>query len=182
MLTIGGNDDKIKLTENGGILMKKYVFYFTAQLLSIISLIGYMMVGNYLFELNPTGETFDVFDGMLELTPYVYVEPFTGVIGVLIQSAGIFLFCVCFGILAKYCKMNLNNHAKHISFTIYAIVYIIGAFFLFTNNFAMLNLGDRFAIKEIWANALNFAICFSACVFGFCSMYYFKNENNHLIY
>lgn len=162
--------------------MKKYVFYFVAQFLSILSLIGYYMVGDFIFELKPTGETFDVYNGIVELTPYVYVEPITALCGVFVQALGIFLFSVCFGILAKYCKLNLNHDAKVISFGLFACCYISAATYLFVNNFVVLNLGDNFAIKEMWANAIAFLMCFTACVWGFTAMYYFKNNKNHLIY
>lgn len=162
--------------------MKKYVLYFSAQILSLISLLGYYVMGNYVFELYPSGVIFDVHNGLREITPYIYVEPITGMLGVFIQAAGLFLYCVCFGILAKFCKTNLNLVAKRISFTAFAIAYIAALFFLFTNNFAMLNVFDAYAIKEIWANAINFLICVASSVFGFSSMYFFKNSKNHLIY
>ncbi|MBQ7755738.1 MAG: hypothetical protein IJ031_08665 [Oscillospiraceae bacterium] len=163
-------------------MVRKYFFYFIAQLLSVLSLIGYYLVGNFIFEMSPTGETFDVYNGIVELTPYVYVKPAIALFGVLIQALGIFLFSVCFGILAKYCKFNLNHNAKVVSFGIFACCYIAAATYLFTNNFVVLNIGDSFAMKEMWANALAFLMCFGACVWGFCAMYYFKNNNNHLIY
>lgn len=162
--------------------MRKYFLYFLIQIITVVSLLGYFMVGNYIFEMCPTGETFDVYDSVVELTPYVYVEPVTALCGVLIQSVGIFLFCVCFGILAKYCKLNLNSTVKRISFTLFALEFIAGAIYLFSNNFVVLGFGDKFAMKELWANAVGFIMCFSGCVFGFCAMYYFKNSNNHLIY
>lgn len=162
--------------------MRKYFLYFLAQILSVLSLAGYYLVGNFIFEMKPTGETFDVYNGIVELTPYVYVEPLYGLLGVLVQTVGIFLFCVCFGILAKYCKLNLNHNAKVISFGIFALCYILAALYLFANNFVFFRIGDNFAMKEVWANALAFLMCFGACVFGFCAMYYFKNNNNHLIY
>lgn len=162
--------------------MKKYILYWSAMLLSLVSLIGYLMVGNYLFRMSPTGETFDVYDGDLKLTPYIYVEPLPGILGVMIQSAGVFLYGVCFGILAKYCKLNLSLKTKYFSVVIFALCYVSACVSLFLNNFTILGLGGSYAVKAIWANAFNFLVCISASIFGFCAMYYFKNKDNHLIY
>lgn len=165
----------------GSIDVKKYIIYFCLQILSVASLIGFFAVGNYLFELYPTGETNDALNAAQEIY-YVYVDPYTGVLGVFVQALGYFLFCLCFGIMAKYCKTDLSIRAKHVSFTLFGIFYILAGTFLFTNNFAMMNFGDSFAIKEIWANALNFFVCVSASILGFCVMYHFKNKDNHLLY
>lgn len=162
--------------------MKKYVFYWSALALSVLSLLGYFLVGNYVFELKPTGEIFDVYGGAISVTPYIYVDPLFGILGVTIQAAGVFLFCTCFGILAKYCKINLSKAAKYVSVSVFAICYIAACSFLFVNNFALVAFGDSYAIKEIWANAVSFLICVSAAIFGFCMMYHFKNEDNHKIY
>lgn len=164
------------------IAVKKYIFYWCTLILSVFSLAGYLMVGNFIFEMRPTGETFDVYEGTLSLTPYIYVDPWTGVLGVAIQAVGVFLFCVCFGILAGYCKKKLSHATKYLSVTLFAVCYILSCTYLFVNNFAILNFGDVHAVKEIWANAVNFLVCVSAAIFGFCAMYYFKNKDNHLIY
>lgn len=162
--------------------MKKYVLYFTAQILSVLSLAGYYMVGNYIFELKLTGDMFHVNSDVQNSTPFIGVDPVFAILGVAVQTVGFFLFCVCFGMLAKFCKTRLSKPAKHISFVIFAATYILGAIYLFANNFVMFNRIDCFGVKEIWANAVNFILCIASAVFGFCFMYHFKNEDNHLIY
>lgn len=162
--------------------MKKYFVYFIAQFLTLVSLGGYYVVGNHIFCTSATAQTFFATSRTMGAKSYVYVQPLTGVLGVLIEAMGLFLFCVCFGFLARYCKLHLSLTAKHISFGIFGIAYIMGALFLFTNNFSMLNRGNGFAVKEIWANAINFFVCFVSCVLGFCTMYKIKNQDNHLIY
>lgn len=160
--------------------MKKYVVYFTAQFLSIVSLVFYFYVGNYIFDNSSTAQTFVATSRTMGAKNYNYVPPMTGILGVFIQALGLFLFCICFGLLSGYCKKNLNIRAKHISFWAFGISYVLACLYLFTNNFAMLNNSTSAAIKEIWANAINFFVCFCACVFGFCLMYKLKNKDNRI--
>lgn len=162
--------------------MKKYIVYFSAQILSVLSLVGYFVIGDFIKKSSVTTKTFVAASRNMVAEKYSYVDPFYGVAGVFVQALGLYFFCVCFGILAKYCKSNLCLRAKHISFFTFGISYVLGALFLYTNNFTMLNLGNMYAIKEIWANGVNFFVCFVSCVMGFCTMYKIKNKNNHLIY
>ena len=162
--------------------MKRYVFYWTSFVVSVLSMSGYFLVGDYIFEKFPTGETFDVYGGAIALTPYIYVDPAWSILAVAIQAAGMFTYCICFGIMAKYCKKHLNSVTKYISIALFAVVYIVGCLFMFINNFQFNFFGDAYAVKEIWANAINFFICIASAILGFCCMYYFKNSENQLIY
>lgn len=162
--------------------MKKYIVYFSAQILSILSLVGYFLIGDLIMKSISTTQTFIATSRTMVAVKFSYIDPICGVLGVFVQALGLYLFCVCFGIMARYCKTHLCLRAKHISFFAYGISFVMGALFLFTNNFSMLNQGSVYAIKEIWANAVNFFVCFVACVMGFCTMYKIKNKDNHLIY
>ncbi len=162
--------------------MKKYFVYFSAQIMTVAALIGYYLVGIFIFKNNATEQMFTATSRTMGAKRYLYVPPLAGILGVFVQALGLYLFCVCFGFLARYCKIHLSLTAKHVSFALFGVVYVLGAGFLFTNNFSMLNMGNGYAIKEIWANGVNFFVCFVSCVMGFCTMYKIKNKNNHLIY
>lgn len=158
-------------------------FYWPAVILSAVALSGYFLVGSYIFELKPTGEVFDTFNGATSLTPFIYVDPVYSVIGVAIECAGLFLYCTSMGILIKFCKLNLSCAAKIVSVSVFALVYLLACCYLFFDNFTVIMVRiDMFAVKEIWANAVNFLMCISSAILGFCSMYKFKNESNYKIY